>query len=66
MPRKPDLHEKNSEERFLLDAIMDLKQGLTTYIYKEKHLEKLKEKFKNLDIRKNDFYWRVRNNEVGK
>jgi NurA-like 5'-3' nuclease len=66
MPRKPNMHEKNIEEKFLSDAILDLKQGLTTYIYKEHILDKLKEKFNDLDIRRNDFYWTVKNNEVNK
>lgn len=66
MPRKPNLHDRDTEERFLLDAIIDLKQGLTTYIYKEHILDKLKEKFNDLDIRRNDFYWTVKNNEVNK
>ena len=55
---------KNAEELFLLDAINDLKHGNTTYIYNEKHLEKLKAIFKDLDIKRNGFYWAVRNKEV--
>lgn len=62
--RRTTAFHKNSEELFITDAINDLRKGDTTYIYKEKHLDKLKEVFKDLDIKRNDFYWRVRNNEV--
>ena len=40
MARKPNFYETNTEEQFLSSAITELKQGLTTYIYKEKQLEK--------------------------
>ena len=59
-------YEKNPEELFLSQATMDLRKGLTTYVYKEHFLDKLKEIFKDLDIRRNDFYWTVRNKEVSK
>jgi hypothetical protein len=54
----------DAEERFLSDTILELQRGLTTYVYKEHILDKLKEIFKDLDIRKNEFYWTVRNKEV--
>ena len=60
MPRKPNMYEKSTEEMFISQAIMDLKHGLTTYVYKEHILNKLKQKFNDLDIRRNDFYWSVR------
>ena len=56
----------DAEERFLSDTILELQRGLTTYVYKEHILDKLKEIFKDLDIRRNDFYWTVRNKEVSK
>ena len=52
------------DERFLSDTILDLQRGLITYVYKEHILNKLKEIFKDLDIRRNEFYWTVRNKEV--
>lgn len=54
------------EERFLSDATLDLQRGLTTYVYRDYILDKLKEIFKDLDIRRNEFYWTVRNKEVSK
>lgn len=59
-------HHKNEEELFISAAILDLQHGKTTYVYKEHILDKLKEIFKDLDIRRNDFYWKVRNKEVSK
>lgn len=56
-------YKKNAEEIFLSDAILDLERGLTTYVYREEILDRLKEIFKNLDIKRNEFYWTVRNNE---
>lgn len=52
------------EEQFLSDAILDLQQGQTTYIYKQKILDKLKQIFNDLEITKEEFYWKVRNIEV--
>ena len=52
------------EEEFLSDAILDLRRGETTYVYKQKILDKLKQIFNDLDITRNDFYWTVRNKEV--
>ena len=57
------IFEKDTYESFLSDAILDLRQGLITYVYKKDILENLKEVFKDLDIRRNEFYWTVRNNE---
>ena len=56
----------DAEERFLTDAILDLEHGDTTYVYKEYILDRLKQIFKDLDIRRNEFYWTVRNKEVSK
>lgn len=56
--------DRSMEEKFLADAILDLEHGLTTYVYKEHILNKLKEIFKDLDIKRKDFYWTVKNNEV--
>ena len=64
MPKKPKLYEKNTEEMFLSDAILDLRHGETTYVYKQCILDELKKVFKDLEIKKFDFYWRVRNKEV--
>ena len=58
--------DKNAEELFIAEAINDLKKGLTTYVYKEHILNELKKVFNNLDIRRNEFYWTVRNKEVSK
>jgi hypothetical protein len=52
------------EEKFLSDTILDLQRGITTYVYKKNILDKLKEIFKDLDIKRNDFYWTVRNKEI--
>jgi hypothetical protein len=51
------------DERFLSDAIQDLKKGLTTYVYKKPILEQLKVIFDDLDIKRNDFYWTVKVNK---
>lgn len=59
-------YERNPEEMFLSQATMDLKHGLTTYVYRDYILDKLKQIFKDLDIRRNEFYWTVRNKEVSK
>lgn len=54
------------EEQFLTDAILDLKHGETIYVYKKHFLDKLKEIFNDLEIRRFEFYWRVRNLEIEK
>jgi hypothetical protein len=51
------------DERFLTDAILDLQRGLTTYVYTEYILDKLKQIFSDLEIRRNEFYWTVSNKE---
>jgi hypothetical protein len=56
----------DAEERFLSDTILELQRGLTTYVYKEHILDKLKDIFKDLDIARNEFYWTVKNKEVSK
>ena len=66
MPKPLKMYEKSTEEMFLSDAILDLRHGETTYVYKQCILDELKKVFKNLEIRKFEFYWRVRNNEVNK
>ena len=60
MKEERPIYDRDTEEMFLSQATMDLKQGLTTYVYKEHYLEKLKEIFKDLEIRRNSFYWAVR------
>ena len=59
-------YNSDLEEKFISDAILDLKHGLTTYVYKEHILDELKKVFKDLDIKRNEFYWTVRNKEVRK
>lgn len=59
-------NERDAEELFLSHAIMDLKRGHTTYVYRDYILESLKQMFKKLDIKRKDFYWEVRNKEVSK
>lgn len=68
MPKEKtkDAFHKNVGEQFLTDAINELRKGNTTYIYKEMYLDKLKEIFNDLDITRNEFYWKVRNKEVSK
>ncbi len=63
MAKKLAPYDTNPEERFLSDATLDLRQGLITYVYKESILDELKQIFSDLDIRRNDFYWTVRNKE---
>jgi hypothetical protein len=53
-------YDRNDEERFLSDAILDLQHGRITYVYKENILNILKEMFDNLEITKYDFYWEVK------
>lgn len=64
--RRAVAFHKSTEELFLSDAINDLKKGNTTYIYKEMYLDKLKERFSDLEIARKDFYWVVKNKEVSK
>ena len=54
-------YERNAEELFMSHAVMDLKRGLITYVYRDYILDRLKSMFKDLDIRRNEFYWTVRN-----
>jgi hypothetical protein len=63
MGKKPNMYEKSTEERFLSDAILDLRRGLITYVYKDYILDELKKIFNDLDIARNEFYWTVRNKE---
>lgn len=63
MPKRPDMHEKGGDELFLSHATTDLKKGLTTYVYKEQILNKLKDVFNDLDIKRKDFYWAVKVNK---
>lgn len=58
---KRDNYKTDLEEEFLTDAILDLKHGNTTYVYKEYILNKLKEIFNDLEITREDFYWEVKN-----
>ena len=59
-------YKNDLSDEFLSDAIRDLQKGLTTYVYKEHILNELKKVFSNLDIKRNEFYWTVRNKEVSK
>lgn len=52
--------ETNPEEKFLADAILDLKHGSTTYVYKQCILDKLIKQFNDLEIIKEEFYWVVK------
>ena len=56
--------ERNSEELFLSQAVKDLKQGLTVYVYRDYILSNLMLMFKNLDVKRYAFYWEVNNKEV--
>lgn len=58
--------ERDGEKLFLSHATMDLKRGRTAYVYKEYILNKLKERFSDLEIARKDFYWVVKNKEVSK
>lgn len=51
------------EDEFYKDAVLDLKHGKTTYVYKSKILERLKQTFTDLEITKKDFYWAVKSNK---
>lgn len=62
--RRTIAFHKNSEELFISEAIIDLKHGNTTYVYKECILDKLKDIFEDLTIKKEEFYWSVKNNKV--
>lgn len=52
-------NEIEPNEKFYRDAISDLKKHKRVYVYKEEVLEKIKEKYDDLNIRKWDFYWEV-------
>lgn len=58
--------DREPEKLFLSHAIMELKRGLTTYVYREHILNKLKERFSDLEIARKEFYWVVKNKEVSK
>lgn len=55
-----DNYKNDLSDEFLRDAILDLKHGKTTYVYKEHILNEIKKVFSNLDIRRKDFYWIVK------
>jgi hypothetical protein len=57
-------YDVDLEEQFLSSAILDLEHGETTYVYKQNILDRLKGIFNELEIRRNDFYWAVRNMEA--
>lgn len=61
-----DTYLLDAEEEFLQDAILDLRHGETIYVYTKYILEELKKVFNDLEIRRFEFYWRIRNNEVSK
>ena len=63
MTKKLAPYDINPEERFLSDAILDLRRGEITYVYKDYILDELKKIFDDLDIARNEFYWTVRNKE---
>lgn len=52
--------ERNSEELFMSQAIKDLKQGLYVYVYRDYILSSLMLMFKNLEVKRYDFYWEVK------
>ncbi len=54
----------NEEELFLSASILDLRQGRITYVYKQNILDKLKEIFDDLDIKRVEFYWSVRKKKI--
>lgn len=66
MDKTTEAHERDAEELFMSHAVMDLKRGEIIYVYRDYILENLKQMFNNLDIRRNEFYWTVRNKEVSK
>lgn len=53
----------DTELTCLRDAISELKRGHRVYIYNSKILEEVKKEFNNLEIKKRDFYWSVKNND---
>lgn len=53
----------DTEQNCIRDTIKELKRGHKVYIYKAKILEEVKKAFNNLEIKKKDFYWSVKNND---
>lgn len=51
-----DNYRVDLSDEFLSDAILDLRKGKTTYVYKEHILNGLKEVFNDLEITRKDFY----------
>ena len=56
----------DAESNCLSDAISELRQGRTAYIYNPRILDKLKQKFKDLNVTKREFYWSVKSEEATK
>ena len=52
--------ERNGEEIFMSQAIKDLRQGLSVYVYRDYILSNLMLMFKNLEIKRYGFYWEVK------
>lgn len=54
---------QDPENSCIRDAIKELRRGHRVYIYKTNILEEVKKQFNNLEIKKKDFYWIVKNND---
>ena len=53
----------NEEERHYRDVVLQIRQGIhKIYVYNKKIIDRIEKQFKNIEIKKKDFYWEVENN----
>lgn len=57
------LYRVDGYDTCLRDAAKDLRHHRRTFVYKEEIVEELKKKFKDLEVRKEDFYWVLKRKE---
>ena len=54
-------YQKNDELECYKQTIKEIKKGKKSYVYNEKILELIKQEYPNIEIKKKDFYWEVKN-----
>lgn len=59
------VYSYDDEDKFYRDVLIQIKQGVhVIYIYNKNIVQKIKEEFPDLTIKKRDFYWEVINYET--
>lgn len=56
----------DDERNFMNQVMLDMKKGITTYVYNPKIIEKLKEIFDDLEVERVEFYWIVKSKKAKK